>query len=113
MSDRRQVPRYLAGVRAELSHSAGDTVSKVVIEVLSIRGCCLRGTGIPEAGRKCLLTLEWQGTQARAEAEVAWKSIQGLAGLKFLSMDQESSETLRELLATLRLQPMGTMPADE
>jgi hypothetical protein len=113
MDERRQVPRYLADVNAELSNPPTDSASKVVIEILSVQGCCLRGTGIPEIGRKCRLSLEWQGDRIHAESEVAWKSIQGLAGLKFLSMDRESSESLRELLATLRMQPMAPMKVEE
>ena len=106
MEDRRKVPRYHAEISAVLSQPGSESVTAVMVDVLSVQGCCVRGTGLPEAGRKCWLTLQWQGEEIRTEAQVAWKTIQGLAGLKFLSMDQASSETLRELCATLQLQPM-------
>lgn len=112
MSDRRKVPRYLAEVSAQLSHAQSDSGAKVIVEILSVHGACVRGSDIPEAGRKCRLTLTWQNERIQAEAEVAWKSHQGLAGLKFLSLDEPSSASLRDLLATLRLQPLGPMKVD-
>ena len=112
MDERRRVPRYLTEVSAELSHAPGEPGSKVIIEILSVQGSCVRGGALPDAGRKCQLSLEWQGEKIHAEAEVAWKSQQGLAGLKFLSLDQKSSENLRELLATLRMQPIGPTKVD-
>jgi len=59
------------------------------------------------------LSIEWLGREIRADAEVAWKDPQGRAGLKFLSMEQESNDTLRELLTNLRLQPLIPTPPDE
>ena len=112
MGERRKVPRYLAEVSAQISHTQTDSGSKVIVEILSVQGACVRGSDIPEAGRKCRLTLEWQNERIQAEAEVAWKSHQGLAGLKFLSLDEQSSATLRELLATMRLQPLIPGKAD-
>lgn len=106
MSDRRKVPRYLAEVSAHISHAENDAGSKVIVEILSVQGACVRGTDLPEAGRKCRLTLEWQNERIEAEGEVAWKSHQGMAGLKSFSLDEKSLESLRELLATLRLQPL-------
>ncbi len=106
MSDRRKVPRYLAEVSAQISHAQNDTGAKVIVEILSVQGACVRGSDLPEAGRKCRLTLQWQNERIQAEAEVAWRSHQGMAGLKFFSLDEKSVESLRELLATLRLQPL-------
>jgi len=48
-----------------------------------------------------------------AGAQVAWKNAQGLAGLRFLDMDQNSSEVLRELCSSLRLQPLVPWAARE
>jgi hypothetical protein len=113
MRERRQVPRYLAEVSAVVYPPGSAAGSSVTVVVLSVQGCCVQGTGVPEVGKKCQLALEWQGEHIRAEAEVVWKGLKAQAGLRFLSMDQESSENLRELCATLRLQPMVPMPADE
>ena len=59
------------------------------------------------------MSLDWQGSRIQAEAEVAWKSSKGLAGLRFVSMDPKSDENLRELLATLRMQPIPPLKPDE
>jgi hypothetical protein len=113
MKERRQVPRYIADVSAILTHHETGSASEVAVAVLSVQGCCVKGTAIPEMGRKCRLTIRWQGDEIRAEAHVAWKDAKGVAGIRFLNMDQESSETLRELCATLRLQPLAPMSTDE
>jgi hypothetical protein len=113
MRERRQVPRYIADVSALLTHHETGSASEVAVEVLSVQGCCVKGAGIPEMGRKCRLTIRWQGEEIRTEAQVAWKNAKGVAGLRFLNMDQKSSETLRELCATLRLQPLAPMSTDE
>jgi hypothetical protein len=113
MEERRKVPRYLADVSAELSNPLGDSGSKVVVEVLSVQGGCVRGASLPESGHKCRLSLDWQGSQIQADAEVAWKSSRGLAGLRFLALDPKSNENLRELLATLRMQPIPPLKPEE
>jgi hypothetical protein len=113
MSERRQVPRYIADISAVLTRHDTGSESEVNVEILSVQGCCVKGSGIPEAGRKCRLSIRWRGEEIRSEAQVAWKDAKGLAGLRFLNMDQESSETLRELCATLRLQPLAPISTDE
>jgi hypothetical protein len=113
MNERRQVPRYIADISAVLSRHDTGSESEVNVQVLSVQGCCVKGLGIPEAGRKCRISIRWRGEEIRSEAQVAWKDATGLAGLRFLNMDQESSETLRELCATLRLQPLASMSTDE
>lgn len=113
MRERRQVPRYLANVSAAISQPGGGPASDVTVVVLSVQGCCIQGMGAPEVGKKCRLTLAWQAEKIRAEALVVWKDAKGRAGLRFLPMDQQSSETLRELCATLRLQPMSMLPPEE
>jgi hypothetical protein len=113
MDDRRRVPRYFANLTAVLTHQVSGVSEPVQVEVLSVQGCCVRGKPVPEVGRKCRLTMHWQTGEIRTEAEVAWKDAQGLSGLRFLGMDQESSEALRELCATLRLQPMTPWTALE
>lgn len=113
MRERRQVPRYLLEVSAVVYPPGSGTGSNVTVVVLSVQGCCVQGAGVPEIGKKCQLTLEWQGEQIQTEAEVVWKALKAQAGLRFRSMDQESSENLRALCATLHLQPMSPAPADE
>ena len=113
MDERRRVPRYFADLSATLEPQPSGASHPVQIEVLSVQGCCLRGENVPESGRKCLLTLHWRGEVICAGAQVAWKNSQGLAGLRFLDVDQNSSEVLRELCSSLRLQPLIPWTARE
>lgn len=95
-------------------YPAGSTAgSNVTVVVLSVQGCCVQGAGVPEVGKKCQLTLDWQGDEIRTEALVVWKGLKGEAGLRFSSMDRQSTETLRALLATLMLQPLTPLRSDE
>ena len=112
MSERRRVPRYLAEVSAVVYPAGSASGSNVTVVILSVQGCCLQGAGVPEVGKKCQITLEWEGAEIRTEAQVVWKGLKAQSGLRFLSMDQESSENLRALCATLRLQPMGPTSVD-
>lgn len=112
MGERRQVPRYVAEVSAVVYPAGGAAGSNVTVVVLSVQGCCVQGAGVPEIGKKCDLSLNWEGEEIRTEALVVWKGLKAESGLRFLSMDQQSSETLRALCATLRLQPMGPTSAD-
>jgi hypothetical protein len=113
MSERRQVPRYLAEVSAVVYPPGSASGSNVTVVILSVQGCCVQGAGVPEVGKKCQLTFEWQGAEIRTEALVVWKGLKAQAGLRFLSLDQESSDNLRALCATLRLQPMSPPSVDE
>jgi len=113
MDERRRVPRYFADLSATLEPQPSGASHPVQIEVLSVQGCCLRGENIPESGRKCRLTLHWHGEEICTGAQVAWKNAQGLAGLRFLDVDQNSSEVLRELCSSLRLQPLVPWTARE
>jgi hypothetical protein len=110
MSDRRQVPRYVAELPARLSQPPGGPVSNVTVVNLSINGCCVEGAALIKANRDCELTMEWEGKQFRAVAEVTWKSSKGEAGLKFLYVDQESQDLLRKICSNLRLQPLHRVP---
>ena len=111
--DRREVPRYFADLTATLQGQESGAPQNVQIEVLSVQGCCIRGEGIPEMGRKCRITLQWHGEQIRMEAQLAWKNSVGLAGMRFHNIDQESSEALRALCSSLRLQPLTPWTALE
>ena len=106
MQDRRQVPRYLFNGPAELSQSPGRPALKVALLRISIQGCFAEGPGIPPVGQKCEVSFEWEGKQFRNQAEVIWRKPNGEAGLRFLSLEQRNLETLRELCAGLRLEPL-------
>lgn len=112
MAERRQVPRYLFGVPGKLSQSAGGAFSDVTVVTISVRGCCVEGASAPSVGQKCQLRIEWRGTQIPAEAEVAWKNKQGQAGMRFLSVEPEGRQLLRELCSTLKLQPLEPLPSE-
>ena len=113
VNERRRVPRYFADVRAALFCYDSGMSAEVLVEILSVQGCCIRGEGIPEAGRRCRLTLRWKNSQIVTEAQVVWKDAQGLAGLRFTSTDQDSVDNLRALCANLRLQPLTPWTAIE
>ena len=112
-SDRRRVPRYFAEVTAVLTNHESGTSHDVHVEVLSVQGCCVRGEGIPVAGKNCRLLFRWKGDEFRAEAQVVWQDAQGLSGLRFASTDQETLTSLRLLCSNLRLQPMTPWSAIE
>ena len=112
MAERRQVPRYMFGVAAKLSHATSATASNVRASVLSVRGCGIEGAGVPAVGQECEIAIEWRGADIHAHAKVVWKRSDGRTGLKFLSIPDEDLERLRELCATLQLQPMSPMPPE-
>lgn len=85
----------------------------MTVTTLSVQGCCVKGSGLPAAGQDCQLTISWQGREIRVNAKVAWKQPQGQVGLRFLSLDQESTDNLRGLCSTLKLQPLARMTYDE
>lgn len=106
MSDRRQVPRYIAEISSQVSQPPGAPPHSVTLVNLSISGCSLEGAGSLKAKQDCEITFEWEGRQFRAEATITWKSSKGEAGLKFLYVDPTHQELLKTICATLRLQPL-------
>jgi hypothetical protein len=106
MKNRRQVPRYLFGVKAHLSQAATGVASEVIVVNISVSGCCAESPITPKVEETCDVKIEWRGGEIRAQAKVLWKSKEGRAGLRFLTIDQESQDRLRELCATLRLAPL-------
>lgn len=108
------MPRYVCELPARLSISGSSEAPRVTVNLLAVGGCLIHGTGIPGPRTSCEFRLEWQGKEIHAQAEVAWKNAaQGLAGLRFLSIDETSTASLRALCATLRLQPLTHMPEEE
>ncbi len=106
MADRRQVPRYLCDLKAELVHPVTQTRIPVSAAILSTQGGAVEDTRALKLKQKYLFILEWQGRAIQAETEIVWKTPEGLAGLRLLSIDEKDLHLLRELLATLRIQPL-------
>jgi hypothetical protein len=105
MKERRQAPRYTSDLTALVSVPGKDAVLVKVI-TLAVRGCALTGIGIPDVGRNCELSIQWQGNTIHLGAQVAWKTPQALAGLKFVSVSDQDLALVRQLCSTLRLQPL-------
>ncbi len=104
--ERRQVPRYLLVSEAKLSVPASGTTLPVNVKVISTRGCALEGGAVPAEGVKCELQLDWHGREIRLPAAVAWKNADGRTGLEFQDVPENQMKLLRELCATLWLQPI-------
>lgn len=110
INERRQVPRYVAELPAEVSQPPGGPALRVTVVNLSVAGCSLERGAPLKAKQECELSLEWMGRQFRAEATVTWKSSKGEAGLRFLYIDSTNQELLRTICANLRLQPLSPLP---
>lgn len=80
---------------------------------MSIKGACIEGGGALNPHQKCQLRIDWQGKQFLAQAEVIWKKKEGRTGLKFLSIDKQSEQVLREICATLQIQPLAPLPKED
>ena len=106
MSDRRQVPRYIAEFHGQVAQPPGAPPHTVTLVNLSVSGCSLEGAGSLKPGQHCEITFEREGQQFRAEAAVTWKSSKGEAGMKFLYVSPADQEVLKKVCATLRLQPL-------
>jgi len=102
----RQVPRYLLVSEAKLSVPASGNFLPVTVKVISTRGCALEGGALPAEGVKCELQLDWHGREIRLPAKVAWKNKDGRTGLEFSDVPEDQLALLREMSATLWLQPI-------
>ena len=112
MRERRQVPRYQFRQTGRLMSLSNDTLSQVSFNTLSVRGCRVKGAGIPAVGQKCRLVFEWEGKQFEDAVEVMWKKTSGEAGLTFPSLSESSLQLIRSLCATLHLEPMTPAPPE-
>jgi hypothetical protein len=112
MSERRQVPRYVAELPAQLSQPPGGAVYNVTVVNLSVMGCCVEGATSIKANQDCELTMEWEGKEFHAVGVATWKSGKAEAGMKFLYVDQESQSLLRKICSNLRLQPLSPLPKE-
>ncbi len=107
MSKRREVPRYVCHLSAQVLQPR----LSVTVTTLSINGCCIAGAGLLDEGQKYELTAEWGGRNLRAHAEVVWKNQQGKAGCRFLSISHDGIELIKEILTGLPLEPLQRLSA--
>ena len=112
MDERRNVPRYNATLSARICLPGQDPMLVKVL-TLAVKGCAIKGMGIPEVGKPCELVIQWQGREIPLGSQVAWKTREGMAGLRFVSVGEQDVEVLRELCSTLRLQPLAPMRTDD
>ncbi len=105
MPNRREVPRYICDLNAEVRQPGSDSRLNATVIILSVKGCCIEGVGPLDRGQRCELTTEWCGRDLRAEAEVVWKNPRGQAGCRFVSVSDDAMHVIREILAGLPLQP--------
>lgn len=110
MRERRQVPRYKFNGPGRLMLPSGE--SPAAFTTLSVRGCRVRGAGVPAIGEKCRLAFEWEGRQFQDEVEVKWKKPNGEAGLSFASLEEANLELIRRICATLQLEPLNPLPPE-
>src|SRR5438477_11380150 len=106
MPERRKVPRYQLVSEAKLSVPASGAHFPVSVKVISTRGCALEGGVLPAEGVQCELQLDWRGGKIHLPARIAWKTKDGRTGLEFEDVPEEESKHLRELCASLWLQPI-------
>jgi len=112
MAERRQVPRYVSDLKAQIHQPSSSSPLGVKVVTLSVRGICIDGADPLNQGQKCQLRIDWQGKQFQADVEVVWKTKEGRAGLKFVASAHESEGLLREICATLQLQPLARLPEE-
>ncbi len=106
MRERRQVPRYHCELKGQVVSNDGVAGPDVRIATLSVRGACIDGVGALKRGQKCDLKVDWGVKSLRAETEVIWADGRGHAGLRFLTMNEETKASLRDLCSTLKLAPI-------
>jgi PilZ domain-containing protein len=107
MAERRQVPRYIFGGKAEIVSSTTGEATPLKIASISVQGCRTEEGGVLSPGHKCALKFEWDGKYFEAESEIAWTSRSGHAGLRFLTVSEASLSVLRDLCETLPLEPLS------
>lgn len=110
MARRIPTPRYLFGGLGQLSQARGALTIDVTILNISAHGCRVNGLGRTAVGEVCELGIQWQGKEFRREVKLRWKNRKGEGGLEFLSMDETGLAFLRELFATLQLEPSRPLP---
>ena len=112
MSERRVVPRYLFEGPAFVALGPDGPNLKITLQIISLKGCGAFGEAVPAKGEKCKLRFEWRGREFLTEAEVVWRKTKGEAGMRFLTLDEETLNQLRQLCATLPLEPLAPLPPE-
>ncbi len=107
--ERRRVPRYVSELRASVSNVS--EMSEVALVTLSVLGCCLEGQGLPDPCLPCEVKADWEGRMLRLPGEVVWRKNK-LAGIKFDSLEGDTERLLRQVCASLRLQPLAPLPPE-
>ena len=106
MSDRRQVPRYIAEFPGQVSQPPGALPRTVSVLNISVSGCSVGDAANLKAGQECEVVFQRKDLRFRAKAQVSWKNSQGEAGLRLLDVSPTQQEILRRICATLHLQPL-------
>ncbi len=106
MERRTPTPRYLTKVPARLLQAGGSIATEILVLNISTQGCRVKEVGPLAVGEVYELAIRWRGKAFRRDVKLRWKNRNGEAGLEFLSMDEAGLTFLRELFATLRLEPL-------
>jgi PilZ domain len=109
--ERRRVPRYISELRASMSAVSAEVISEVALITLSVLGCCLEGQSLPDPGVFCDVNADWEGRTLRLPGEVVWSKNKQI-GIRFESLGEETERLLRQVCASLRLQPLAPLPPE-
>ena len=108
--ERRRVPRYSAHVKASVKLPGESTALGVMVEDLCVLGCLLEYGQTLEVHEECEFAMGWKGREFRSPALVAWRGVQGQAGLEFHNTDPANQQLLREVCADFLTKPLMRLP---
>ncbi len=112
MRERRKAPRFQYGKEGMLHPPDGGVGTRAVVHVISTLGGAVECEKSPATGKRCELYFDSDSGQIGVEAQAVSKDQRGRTGLKFLSVDKDTSQRLNDLCATLEAQP-ATLPGQE
>ncbi len=101
---RRQFPRYVSELPALLSNPATGSTANVMLVSLSLKGGCIEGQGLPEAGQQCDINAEWEGRSLQFRSDIVWRT-KKQAGVRFETLDDGTEQALKQICANLRMEP--------
>jgi hypothetical protein len=104
MRERRKVPRFNFGKDGMLHPPGGGVGTRAIVHVISTQGTAVECEKAPPTGKKCELYFDSDFGQIGVEAQAVSKDPRGRIGLKFLSVDKDTSKRLSDLCATLQIQ---------
>lgn len=107
MRERRKAPRFQLGKEGMLHPPDGGVGTRAVVHVISTLGCAVECEKSPSTGKRCELYFDSENGQIGVEAQAVSKDPHGRTGLKFLSVDKDTSRRLGGLCATLEAQPIS------